>query len=89
MSDAPKSLNSKDAGTLGSSVSDEKKGYISYTRAIFLMDRYGVQDRPPQYAIVILLVLINIGLLIYMIEQASFDAEDPLYSEPHKEWSSK
>lgn len=81
-----RSLPSTD-GRDGKDVQEDKKYHVSHTRAVLLMDKYDVNDYFSQVIIIILVSLVTTALLIFMIQQASYDVEDPLYIEPHKQWS--
>ena len=60
---------------------------ISHTRAIFLMDKYGVTDNFSQFFIVLFMSFITFFIIICMIQHGSYEEDDPRRAEARMWWA--
>lgn len=60
---------------------------ISHTRAIFLMDKYGVTDNFSQFFIVLFMSFITFFIIICMIQHGSYEEDDPRRADVKMWWA--
>lgn len=60
---------------------------ISHTRAIFLMDKYGVTDNFSQFFIVLFMSFIAFFVIICMIQHGSYEEDDPRRADAKMWWA--